>query len=426
MPFPRVERMATGPHRKQRNMRIGFLVSRYPEISETFISRKVEYLCNSGHTVIIFCAISHAPGIQQDTQRLEIEDILLKGRGTYFRALAAFFEAALRSPVLFLRNLRTLLQLLFVPSIHYSRLEQTYRFLVFLRHKLDVLHVHFASNLSDIRGYHEALRTPTVVSLLGYDVLDASDAASLSALRLVPEYADYVLSSSEYLAEEFRQRCEYAGRIEILRPEVSLHSVAGDRDYSRGDPCRILSVCRLHWKKGLQYALDAVYELKKRNLHFLYDIVGDGDERPALQALAQDLGLSENVRFHGAIDSAGVSEFYEKADVFVLSSVRESFGVVLVEAQAAGLPVVATRVGGIPEAVQEDETALLVPPRDPTALADALSKLLRHPELRARLGRNGRNYACQFDIALAGPRLIDIYGALQNGSIAHESVPQSL
>ena len=407
-------------------MRIGFLVSRYPEISETFISRKVEYLCESGHTVIIFCTTPRIARIQRDTGRLKIEDILLKGRGAYFRILAAFFKAALNSPVMLLRNLRTLFQIAFVSSIHYSRLEQTYGFLVFLRHNLDVLHVHFASNLSDIRGYQKALRTPTVVSLLGYDVLDAADAASLSALRLVPKYADYVLSSSEYLAEEFRRRCQYVRRIEILRPEISLNSVAGDRDYSRGDPCRILSVCRLHWKKGLQYALHAVYELKKRNLHFIYDIVGDGDERSALQTLAQDLGLSESVRFHGGRDPAGVSEFYEKADVFVLSSVREGFGVVLVEAQAAGLPVVATRVGGIPEAVEEDETALLVPPRDPTALADALSRLLQDSTLRERLGRNGRNYARQFDIALTGSRLIDIYATLQKGSTSHESVPQSL
>jgi colanic acid/amylovoran biosynthesis glycosyltransferase len=418
--------MSAEPHRRQRSMRIGFLVSRYPEISETFISRKVEYLCNSGHTVIIFCTMPRTARIQRDTGRLKIEDILLKGRGAYFRVLAAFLKAALKSPVMLLRNLRTLLQLVFVPSIHYSRLEQTYGFLVFLRHKLDVLHVHFASNLSNLRGYQKALRTPTVVSLLGYDVLDASDAASLSALRLVPEYADHVLSSSEYLAEEFRRRCQYAGRIEILRPEISLHPVAGDRDYTHGDPYRILSVSRLHWKKGLQYALHAVCELRKRNLHFLYDIVGDGDERSGLQALAQDLGLSENVRFHGGRDPAGVFEFYEKADVFVLSSVRESFGVVLVEAQAAGLPVVATRVGGIPEAVEEDETALLVPPRDPTALADALTRLLQDSTLRERLGRNGRNYARQFDIALVGSRLIDIYGSLQRGNISNESIPQSL
>src|SRR5436305_2096331 len=114
-------------------------------------------------------------------------------------------------------------------------------------------------------------------------------------------------------------------------------------------------------------------------------VAGDGAERAELEALARELGLEARVRFAGARPRAEVLGLMRAADAVVLSSAWENFPHGLVEALAMGTPVVATRVGGVAEIVQDGKNGLLVEPGDPDAFADALRRLLGEPELRARL-----------------------------------------
>jgi glycosyltransferase involved in cell wall biosynthesis len=120
-------------------------------------------------------------------------------------------------------------------------------------------------------------------------------------------------------------------------------------------------------------------------------IVGDGPEREPLERLASQLGITAHVRFAG--HQPNVPSLHHLFDVSVLTSVSEGFPNSLVEAMAAGRPVVATNVGGVPDAVQHDETGVLVPPGDARALADALHKLLSDPACRERMGAAGARRA---------------------------------
>jgi glycosyltransferase involved in cell wall biosynthesis len=112
--------------------------------------------------------------------------------------------------------------------------------------------------------------------------------------------------------------------------------------------------------------------------------------RTALQARVADLGLTDRVRFLGVMAHAEIAPLLGDLDIFAMPSRREAWGVAAAEASAVGLPVVASRVGGIPEIVVDGETGLLVPAEDPDALAAALDKLLADPELCAQMGRAGR------------------------------------
>jgi glycosyltransferase involved in cell wall biosynthesis len=114
-------------------------------------------------------------------------------------------------------------------------------------------------------------------------------------------------------------------------------------------------------------------------------LVGDGADRPSLEALASELGVTARVRFLGARPRKEVLGLMAAADAVVLTSAWENFPHGLVEALAMGTPVVATRVGGVPEIVADGENGLLVPPGDPAAFADAVNRLLEGAELRARL-----------------------------------------
>ena len=126
-------------------------------------------------------------------------------------------------------------------------------------------------------------------------------------------------------------------------------------------------------------------------------IVGEGPDRPRLEEEIEALGLSGRVRLAG--ERRDVPELLAAADVFVLPSASEGLPVSVLEAMAAGLPVIASRVGGVPEQVSDGETGLLVEPGDPSDLTAALDRLIADPSLRRRLGAAGRARAEQaFDL----------------------------
>ncbi len=140
--------------------------------------------------------------------------------------------------------------------------------------------------------------------------------------------------------------------------------------------------------KGMNYLIDAAHLLRDRP-HLTVLVVGDGDRRDALAAQVERLDLAGRVRLLGKRDD--VHALLAAADLFVCPSVwDEALGYVILEAMAAGLPTVASRVGGIPEVVRDGETGRLVPPRDPGALARAIADLLDQPDLRAVMARTGR------------------------------------
>ncbi len=142
------------------------------------------------------------------------------------------------------------------------------------------------------------------------------------------------------------------------------------------------TVAELHPIKGITYAIEAVHTLNAQNISYV--IWGEGEERQRLQNHIEQHSLSANIFLQGHVQNA---EHYMRAfDCFVLPSLSEASGYVLLEAGNAGLPVVATRVGGIPEIIEDGKTGLLVPSKDPQALANALTTLIENPALRAQVG----------------------------------------
>lgn len=147
-----------------------------------------------------------------------------------------------------------------------------------------------------------------------------------------------------------------------------------------------LFVGRMASNKGLATLLEAWVLVPGATLL----LAGDGHLLPVLRARARELGLEERVRFLGALSDEELREAYAACDVAVLPSEYEAFGIVLLEAMAAGKPVVATRVGGVPEVVEEGKTGLLVPPGDARALAQAVAELLNDGKRAGAMGLEGQ------------------------------------
>jgi glycosyltransferase involved in cell wall biosynthesis len=164
------------------------------------------------------------------------------------------------------------------------------------------------------------------------------------------------------------------------------------------DPFRVLCVARQYPRKRVADLLYAFKQVHTREPRARLTIVGAGPEHARLRSLAHVLGLGSVVYFAGALShERDVVAWFGHSAVFCLPSVQEGFGIVLLEAMASGLPVVATTAAAVPEVVPQQQAGMLVPPRDPATLAAALLELLQQPDLRAAYGAAGQEHVQQFD-----------------------------
>jgi glycosyltransferase involved in cell wall biosynthesis len=195
------------------------------------------------------------------------------------------------------------------------------------------------------------------------------------------------------------------------RTTVVIHNgveagAAPARHAANPGPPRIVSVGRLQAPKDALTLVRALARLPKGSFRAV--IVGAGPDRPLVEAEVRRLGLDRAVELAGARED--VPEILAAADLFVLSSASEGLPMTILEAMAAGLPVVASRVGGVPEAVLDGETGLLVPPGRPASLAAAIERLLEDTSLRRSMGRAGlARVRERFDIASFQRAHVDLY-----------------
>ena len=157
----------------------------------------------------------------------------------------------------------------------------------------------------------------------------------------------------------------------------------------------LLTVGRLVRRKGIDTVLRALPRLTSACSDLVYLVIGTGPDAGRLRALAHRLGVARRVRFLGQVTAAALPAYYNLCDLFALPAREavpdvEGFGLVFLEAGACGKPVLGARTGGIPDAVLDGETGLLVPPDDPAALAEAARRILRDPAEARRLGEAGR------------------------------------
>jgi glycosyltransferase involved in cell wall biosynthesis len=167
------------------------------------------------------------------------------------------------------------------------------------------------------------------------------------------------------------------------------------------------TIAELHPIKRLNRAINAVSVLVKEVPNLRFIIIHDGSERERLTEQVRDLGLEEHVFFTGTIEDA--ARLLPAFDLFVLPSKSEAFGYVLIEAGLAGVPVVATRVGGIPDIITDGVNGLLVPPDNTPALTDALRRMIKDEDFRLTLARNHTDKARTFTLEKMVSETVTIY-----------------
>ena len=272
----------------------------------------------------------------------------------------------------------------------------------------EVVHVHEPLTPSASMFATLAAKAPVVATVHAY--LDRSVVMELAApvLRRVWRRVTLGIAVSQ-AAASFLRRALPEAALEIVPNGVDVGAFAGAEPLELPEGRRILWVNRLDAQKGFPVALAAFTKVLADVPEAVLVVVGEGKDRESLALLTESARARVDMR--GAEPNERIPSYLAACEVFVSPAVgQESFGIALVEAMAAGVPVVATDIPGYREVVSDGVEGLMVPPRDPEALAAGLVRVLTGPQLAARLGEAGRERARTFDWSIVVDRLEELYG----------------
>ena len=237
--------------------------------------------------------------------------------------------------------------------------------------------------------------------------------------RLVARFSDRVLTVADATTDALSRRYMPGTSVETVDNAVDVREIATST--LDGDPPVIVYVGGLTFRKGLLDLFDALRELRRRGIvEWKLRIIGGVSEAGEVEAASIERAAGEaelSGSFEGALDREEVQRQLSQADLFVLPSHMEAQPLAILEAMAAGLPVVSTDVAQIPLMVRDGADGFIVPPNDPASLADALDTLLRDADLRRRFGSSARaRTAERYDRRVLSERLADVYESLlRNG-----------
>ncbi|MCF6192357.1 MAG: glycosyltransferase family 4 protein [Candidatus Hydrothermae bacterium] len=287
----------------------------------------------------------------------------------------------------------------------------------------DVVHVHWPIPLAAFAFPFRRRKIPIFHTYYTAELTLARKIRPLA--KPLVRTADQWVAISSYAADLLRPflRSQDRSRIEILPFSAAIEAGTFRPPRTISPEPRILFVGRMVERKGVPVLLRAAQRLKNRIPSLRLIFVGDGPLRKTWEAQAHALGLQDRVTFTGKISQEALERAYLSSDIFVLPAIvdsrgdTEGLGVVLLEALQYGLPVIASRVGGIVDIVQHESTGLLVPPGDPEALAHAIQRLVDHPEFTQTLVLKGQQHLKKnFTLESIAKRLVDLYRRLQTSS----------
>jgi glycosyltransferase involved in cell wall biosynthesis len=395
-------------------VRVAYITSRYPAVSHTFVLREVQALRTLGVEVDTFSVRVGQALSGADEQELASTTTLVppRRRDVLAAALLGLRHAgatwtvirdAMRASAGGIRG--ALWQLFYVAEALLLARELR-------RRGIDHVHAHFANVASDVARLATAFdrasgRPGATWSFTMHGPTEFADVQRFGLATKAAE-ADLVVCISDYARSQLM----------ALIPESRWDRLAVVHcgiDPSRFTPAarpvdraaHVLCVGRLVPEKGQALLVEAVALLAERGVDVRLTLVGDGPSRPAIEALA-----GPSVTLTGAIGQDDILRHYQEADIFCLPSFAEGVPVVLMEAMATGLPVVTTRITGVPELVEDGVSGVLVPPGRVDLLADALQKLASDPELRRRFGDAGRAaVVAGFDADRSAAQLRELFAA---------------
>lgn len=423
-------------------LRVAYIMSRFPKLTETFVMNEILAMKREVEAVAIY------PLMKERAEVVHEEAAALAGEAHYTPFVSAAIvranlRALWRQPRVYWRTLRDvvretwgnrrflLAELALFPKAVYLAAR-------FQAQGIDHVHAHFAT--------HPAAAAFIIHRFSGIPYSFTGHGSDLhrfqEMLCLKVRAAAFVVAISEYNRRFIMAHCgdDVGQKIRVVHCGVDLQAFGRDRLESKEqkppsshnglaaasdlrtpsangtDPAVVLCIGTLHEVKGQRYLLEALAQLKRDGLEMACHFVGDGPDREMLETLAAQLGLTEQVTFFGLRSRRQVMAHLQAAGMLVTPSVpssdgrREGIPVVLIEAMASGVPVIASRLSGIPELVRDGVTGLLAEPGDAADLATAIRQLHEDGALAQRLSAQARAYVeAEFDLQRNAATLAQLF-----------------
>ncbi len=396
-------------------MKIAFIVDAFPSISETFILNQMTGMIDLGHEVEILAGAHSDEAEEHEAikkynlmRRTHFHNDQFQNK---FSRVAMFFVLLLRygykNPKAFFNSIN-----IFKYGKEALSLTLFYKvFLMTLLGRFDVILCHFGPN-GNLAAILKELGVPgkVVTMFHGYDIRRGIQEGGQIYKKLF-ENGDLILSISEYNSKHLlafganpQKMIHHPVGIELKKYTLRHPSAS----HSANAKIKIVTVSRLVKEKGLFVGLEAVAKLinDHRITNVEYQIAGDGPLREELDQFAERLGIRAYVRFLGIQSQGSIINLLSHSDIFFLPSLAEALPVVLMEAQAAGLPVVATAVGSVDQVMIDGETGFMVPSQNAQAMAEKLAYLIEHPDHWPKMGARGRQFIQEtYDIEVLNKKL---------------------
>jgi colanic acid/amylovoran biosynthesis glycosyltransferase len=407
----------------ERPLHIAYVTTGYPYVSHTFIQNEVAALRAMGVRIDTF-AISRSPASECRTpadREARATTYALRPPNPWYYA-RAHLRWLLRRPTAYLRALGRALRLgAGSPEDLAHQLAYFVQAVVLWDRcraaGITHVHAHFANVASDVASLAAALGDGEMTwsfSMHGpaefYDVRHHHLAEKTRNARFVICVSDFARSQLMALTGP-----DHWDKLHVVRCGVDVSRFAPVARTSGDGPLCVTCVGRLVPEKGQQLLIEAAAAIRRTGVDLRVVLAGNGPRRAFLEACAAKLGLGEHVEFLGAVAHTEVDDLLRRSDIFCLPSFAEGVPIVLMEAMATALPVVACRVMGIPELIEDGVDGRLLAPGSVTDLIDAVSALASAPDERRRLGQAARaKVAAQFELSANARRLRRIYEDLLN------------
>jgi len=374
-------------------MRVLYVLNSFPKLSETFVLNEIVELKNRNIDVeILALKDPHEAVINHDvieSNLLDATRYFLPSQSSNLRFpyfLSPGFHATLLSSFYNYRASHSLTHLIRLSyySYHYRN--------------IDLIHAHFAFDAAIIAmQMSKLLQKPFTFTAHAYELFN-KNYHSKARLNLLAASARRIFTPSEFNKKYIITETNTPeDKIEIIRATISLEKFRENESrQAKGKRIRILGVGRLVEKKGFEYIIRAMKIVTARHETVELVIIGEGKLKNELVQLSLDLGLDSKIKFLGARSNEECIRELSNSDIAVLPCVVAENGdmdvcpLSLQEAMAMEIPVVSTRIGSIPELIEDGKEGVLVRERDEKALAEAILGLIENPALRNEMGRNGR------------------------------------
>ena len=408
---------------KKKEKVLGMVLKGFPRISETFISNEILLLENRGVAVHIISMRKPREAFTHDSVK-KIKATVNYLPENFLPPLGRFLKYNIN---FYIKNPECYRAALDLCMAHYAKKRKTATFKHLFQAGLICeqmlpgsgiahLHAHFAHSPTSVAMF-TSIMSGIPFSFFGH----AKDiyTQKRESLRGKIKRAGFVVTCTEYN----RQYLEYVAegaKTPLFRAyhgiDLSLFSRNQEKIKKINDCFSLLTVARMTHKKGIPTILKSLAILKSQGLEFIYTLIGDGEDKEQIKEDVKKLGLEKQVKLTGTLPHHEVLSHFNTADIFILgcqiaeNGDRDGIPNVLVEAMAMGVPVVATNVSALPELVKNNESGLLVKPKDPDAMAEAIKEILYDKDLREKFIQKGlKKVSYDFDNKKNNIELTDIY-----------------